>query len=303
MQESTDHAALIQLFRDDPSLAATLLTRVFGLTVPPLPARVLDPVLKPGTLIPDLVIALAEPLDPERPALIIIVEAQRSIDPDKRFTWPVYLWLERLRWRCEVVLLVVAPDAAVAEWAEQPIVCGPDNRTRALVLGPRRIPWISDPAEARAAPALTLLSARAHGREVGGLVVVRAALAVLQGFDSGTLRMYIELALGKLTGRTLRRFQEELMREQSQFNYPTPVLDKLLEELAQWREARAEARGKALGAAEGRRQALLRVIGARGVSLAPEQLERILECRTIDQLDAWLGRAGTATTAAELLGE
>jgi hypothetical protein len=172
------------------------------------------------------------------------------------------------------------------------------------VLGPQRIPWISDPVEARAAPTLTLLSARAHGREVGGLAVVRAALEVLAGFDSAHFRMYIELALGKLTRQALRRFQEELMREHPQlkpppFNYPTPILDELLENLAQWREAKAEVRG----AITGKQQALLKVLGARAVELAPEQLERILECKTSDQLDAWLERAVTATTATELLGE
>ena len=98
------------------------------------------------------------------------------------------------------------------------------------------------------------------------------------------------------------------MREHPQlkpppFNYPTPILDELLEGLAKWREARAEMRGQEKGAVTGRQQALLKVLGARGVALAPEQLERILECMAVDQLDAWLERVATVTTASELLGE
>ena len=37
-----------------------------------------------------------------------------------------------------------------AAWADRPIACGPGNCTQPLVLGPQRIPWISDPAEAAA---------------------------------------------------------------------------------------------------------------------------------------------------------
>lgn len=298
MQESTDHAALVQLFRDDPTLAATLLARSFGRAVPALPVRVLDPVLRPGALIPDLVLAFADPHAPEHPALIVVVEVQRSVDPDKLFTWPAYLWLERLRWRCEVVLLVVAPDAAVAAWAERPITCGPGNTTQPLVLGPGSIPWIDDPAEARAAPTLTLLSARAHGRERGGLAVVRAALGILDGFDSDEAYVYVELVLGMLSGPALRRFKEELtMHDLSKLNrtplgrrkYPTPRLDELLGMLFGDREL------------EVHRQCLRRVLGARRLTPTPEQTETINACADAERIDTWIERAATMTSVAEVL--
>lgn len=297
MQESIDHAALVQLFRDDPQLAASLLTRQFGVAVPSLPARVLDPVLKPGTLIPDLVIALGDPLDPAHPTLIIVVEVQRSIDPDKRFSWPAYLWLERLRWRCEVILLVVAPDARVAQWAETAIHCGAGNQTQPLVLGPGRIPWIRDRAQAHAQPGLAVLSARAHGGEPGGLEVVRAALEGLYGFDNQTLRMYIDLALSRLSDPVWRRVQEETMILNliPPSKYPTPLADEFLAAL----EDRASRYGMALA----NRRALLAVLAARDLTLTPAQRARLDACSDPDQYERWFDRSLTAASIEEVLGE
>ncbi len=218
---------------------------------------------------------------------------QRRIDPYKLLVWPAYLWLERLRRRCECRLLILAPDPDVAAWAEAPITCGPGNCTQALVLGPERVPWITRPAEARAEPALALLSARVHGHEVGGFAVIHAALAGVAAFDNGDARMYIDLALGGLSPARLRRFQEDLMREQqaSKLPFPTPRADALIAALEKY------------GEVKGMRFGLLRVLGRREVALEPEQLETIIECRDIKRLELWLDRAVTATTAAEVLGD
>ena len=141
MHESSEHAALLHLLRVAPHQAARLLRRVFGITVPHGVAQVVDPVHKPGSLVPDLVIVFCDPLDPGTPKLVLIVEVQRRIDPYKLLVWPAYLWLERLRRRCECHLLVLAPDPAVAAWAERPITCGPGCSTQAMVLGRPLLFW------------------------------------------------------------------------------------------------------------------------------------------------------------------
>src|SRR5262249_36517043 len=50
--------------------------------------------------------------------------------------------------RCETALVVICPDAAVAEWAAQPISLGPGGWMQPLVMGPRELAAL--PALARA---------------------------------------------------------------------------------------------------------------------------------------------------------
>jgi len=52
--------------------------------------------------------------------------------------------------------------------------------------------------------------------------------------------------------------------------------------------------------AEGRAEAVLRVLDKRGVALSEDQRARVAGCTDLDQLDEWLDRAVTATRAAEV---
>lgn len=86
------------------------------------------------------------------------------------------------------------------------------------------------------------------------------------------------------------------MREPPRFKYPTAVLDELVAALPRVRDAADDHRGIVA-----RQQALLRLVGARGLTSAPEQIERIFECRVIETLNAWLDRVLTVDTVDELL--
>jgi hypothetical protein len=104
-----------------------------------------------------------------KPVLAIVVEVQLSRDEDKRASWPLYLTSLRSRVKCPTVLLVVAPDAAVARWCAKPIELGhPGFRLQPLVAGPEAIPVVVEPEEAERDPELAVLSALAHGWEGGG---------------------------------------------------------------------------------------------------------------------------------------
>jgi hypothetical protein len=61
-------------------------------------------------------------------------------------------------------------------------------------------------------------------------------------------------------------------------------------------EARAEARGEARGEAK----AVVKVLEARAIGLTSEQRDRVLSCADIDQLDRWIDRAVTATSAEDV---
>ena len=148
-------------------------------------------------------------------------------------------------------------------------------------------------SEARVEPVLALLSARVHGHEVGGFAEIHAALAGVAGFDNGDGRMYIDLALGGLSPERLRRFQEDLMREElfAKLPFPTPRADALIAALEE------------NGVRKGHQRALLRVLGRRGVPLEPEQLAIIVQCRDTGTLERWLDRLLVAGSLDEVFRE
>ena len=75
----------------------------------------------------------------------LVLEVQRDKDPDKEYSWPVYVTVVRAKKRCPTVVLVVAPDAEVATWAAQPIDLGLGFGTlRPVVLGPASVPEVTD---------------------------------------------------------------------------------------------------------------------------------------------------------------
>jgi hypothetical protein len=65
--------------------------------------------------------------------------------------------------------------------------------------------------------------------------------------------------------------------------------------------AQGKAEGKAEGEADGRAHAVLRVLAVRGADVPPAIRERIVSCRDVALLDAWLARAVTATSAVDAL--
>jgi len=61
------------------------------------------------------------------------------------------------------------------------------------------------------------------------------------------------------------------------------------------------AQGKAEGRAEGRAHAVLAVLAARGLDVPEDVRARITACTELERLDAWLARAVTAASAADVV--
>src|SRR5262249_12893712 len=98
------------------------------------------------------------------PVLGIVIEVQLRPDAHKHRSWPVYVVTAYARLGRPVVLLVFSPDQAVADWCLTRIeVGGPGMTLAPLVVGPRHIPAVTDPATAVDSPHLAVLSAMAHG--------------------------------------------------------------------------------------------------------------------------------------------
>ncbi len=217
-----EHNVLVEMFRETPDLAPRFLATLFHLEVP-LYASVAVVESSLDQLIPvefraDLVLELRDATGAL--VLAIVLEVQRDKDPDKRFSWPVYLTVVRARKRCGAVVLVVAPDADVAVWSAKSIDLGLGfGSVRPLVLGPAVVPEVTDPVEAKKATELAVLSAVAHGNGPNGLAVVQAALVALGRLDQEHAAVYFQIIWNGLR-EPMRQAMEALVMDRQ-------ILDKV----------------------------------------------------------------------------
>ena len=283
---STLHEILLELFLADPAAAARRILAWLDLPAPPYRDVQVERTslgeLLPLDLRADGVLRLVGPQG--RAALCLVVEVQLKVDPDKGYSWPAYLTAARARYRCRAEVVVVAPDPAVAAWARRPVSLSYENSFRPLVLGPEQIPLVTDAGAAAAAPEEALLSVLAHARGPSGAAreTLLAAAQALPTLDDELGMVYWDLIQGALPG-ALRAWLEEQMQLEGY----------------QW-QSEWFLRHRAEGFAEGRADAVLRLLAARGVAVSEAERQRILSCRDLGQLDRWFDRALEAEDISEL---
>jgi hypothetical protein len=281
---SVPHEALVQLIRDAPRLVEALLENV------PAHDAVTSDTESLGEAVPrELRCDALVRFERAREAVLAaVVEVQLDEDPDKLFTWPAYAVNARLRLRCPTLVVVVTLSERVAEWARQTIIIGPTGQLTPVVFGPAELPAITDPAAARAAPELAVLSAIAHGRDRDAkraasiaTVAAGAALGVLKGERSALYYDLITASLSSAARKVFRmwpagyEFQDEGLRNA---------------------RAKGQAEGKAEGKLAGRAESILAVLEARALAVTEAQRERILASTDLTELDRWLRLAVTATS-------
>ena len=245
----------------------------------------------------DVVIVLA--LAGGRAVLAIAIEVQLGIDPRKRFTWPVYATSLRARHGCASAVLVVTPDEAVARWCDAPIAIGPAGSVvRPIVLGPSRVPVVTDERAARAEPELAVLSAIAHATDATevAVAVAMATLGAAHDLDEERARLYADLVLSRL-GAAARAALEELMSA-GKYEYQSDFAKKYVA----LGRAEGVAEGRAEGDAHGRAAAILLLLEARGVAVSEPMRARLRACRDVALLDAWLLRAANASREEDVFG-
>ena len=169
------------LFRERPSFAAELLTRLLGHALPSYSDVQIGEAdftqLQTTEFRADLVVVHNR----DKIAVHgVVVEVQLEIDKRKLETWPVYGTTLRARHHCPVVVLVVSPDPKVAAWASQPIALGGESYFRPKVIGPDSIPRVSTLEEAQRDVELAILSCVAYGRdtEIGPAIALAASAAL-----------------------------------------------------------------------------------------------------------------------------
>ncbi|MEU6645080.1 hypothetical protein ABZ863_21300 [Saccharomonospora sp. NPDC046836] len=282
------HEGLLELFRHRPSLAAELLTEPLGIELPAYEHARLESGdltdLNPTEYRADAVIVLSRATTP---ALAVVVEAQLRRDPGKRRSWPVYLTTLRARLGCPTMLLVLCADAATAAWCATPIELGhPGWVLIPLVIGPDRVPVVTDTDQATRAPELAVLSAIAHSTHPDRDKIFHALLTALTTVDAQHTTLYHDLVLAALPGAA-RRHLEALMTTGT-YEYQSDFVRKYVHQ------------GRAEGRVEGEAQALLAVLAARGIDVTEDDLARITACTDPEQLVTWIRQAATADNVEQL---
>jgi len=128
-----------------------------------------------------------------------------------------------------------------------------------IVIGPTHIPIVNDPARASQHPTLAVLSALAHGPHLPTAAAADVAESALFALETrpdliADPLIYSDLILGGL----IAAVRDELTRRNPMAWEPqSPVFRKIWDE------------GKVYGKAEGRAQALLQVMRARGLRPSP----------------------------------
>jgi hypothetical protein len=223
-----------------------------------------------------------------------ILEPQLRRDPDKRFAWPLYMAAYRAQYRVPVRIIVVTPSRAVARWAAEPIVLDDGSSVVVpIVIGPAEIPTIHE-AGAKPSPELAVLSTMAHGRGRHGMATGRTAFAALDAVDAEMRPVYADVIFQYL-GKRVRETLEAEMRLEG-YEFKTKILKDAFTEGKAEGEAEGEARGKAHGLA----LALLKVLQGRKVEVDEPLRKEVLACRDEARLVAWLDKAVTAKSLADV---
>jgi hypothetical protein len=141
-----------------------------------------------------------------------------------------------------------------------------------LVLGPDRVPLVTDAAEASRAPELAVLSAVAHATHPERDKILHALLSALHAVDGEHAVRYSDVVLAALPVAA-RNYLEALMTSGT-YEIQSEFIRRYF--------------------CQGEAEALLEVLAARGIDVPDDARARITGCTDINQLLTWVRRAVTA---------
>jgi hypothetical protein len=288
---SGEHETPIALAKLDPGLVTWLLAHLFDVKVPDYHharARPTDVrVLVPRTYHADSMLLYCDAAD--QPVLAVVLEVLRGWDKAKRWTWKLYVAELEAELTVNVALVVYCPDPALAGWYRDMFDGeGPSLPLRPYIFTPHDVPLVVDVELARANPALAVFSAICHGGDAGVDVVFPALAEALRALGPQKAIFYHDVVLAGLPQAPRVRW-EAYMSTATEYEFRSELLRE------------AAARGQALGEARGEGRSVLTVLDARGVSVPEAIRKQILACTDLTQLDTWLRRAVTATTADDII--
>lgn len=207
-----------------------------------------------------------------------VVEVQLRPDPRKRWAWPTYQAVLRARHACPVEIVVLTLDEATARWCAEPIATDASgSRVCPVVIGPSRVPTVTDVERARRHPEVALLGVLANRSGPAAYTLSRTLLLALDDVDEVRARWYADIVLGFVDEAVRRALEAEMNPEKYEFR--SEFMRRIV--------AEGEARGELVALAT----AVLKVLEARGLAVGDDQQAAVLACSDRAQLEDWLVRA------------
>lgn len=288
---SFDHEILVDLFREDSRLAPELLATCAGIAFEHAQVKresIDFTQITPTGYRADDVVVLQDRAG--KPVAGVIIEVQRHDDNDKLLAWPVYVAALRAQLGCPAVLLVIAPEPAIARWARRPIELGhPGFRLTPLVISFADVPRICDHNAASQLPQLAVLSAMAHPE----LETAEIAIEAISQLPERLLRLYTDVILNALPAELRRSLEARMIKG---YEYQSDFARKYY--------GQGMSEGLEKGREEGLRVAVITLARTKLKTIPADDLARIeaiTDVRILDDLVAALGQARTAFGARAAL--
>lgn len=296
---TAEHESPVALAKLDPDLLTWLLANVFDVKVPDYHharTHATDVrVMVPRTYHADGMVLFCDAED--KPLLAVVLEVQRSRDAGKRRTWKLYVAQLEAELDVGVALVVYCPDVAVSRWYQRLLEPnGLSLHLRPFVFTPQQVPPVVDAALAREHPALAVLAAICNGANDDVDRAFPALMEALRSLGPDQAILYYDIVLAGLPVPARVRW-EEFMTTTVGYQFRS----ELLRTMAAENQEIGKEIGKEIGEARGEGRAVLTVLEARGVAVPDDVRDRILGCTDLGQLDRWLRRALTATTAEDVV--
>ncbi|MDX6415382.1 MAG: hypothetical protein QOG28_2 [Trebonia sp.] len=284
------HEGPLDLVRQHPEIAVEFVQGNAGIELPGQIAVSLAPTdmsaVIPVQYLADMVVLISDAATGE-PVLAVIIEPQLRDRETKRYSWPVYVTTARRIAKCPAaVLVVLCPDPAEAAKCRQLIRTGHPG----FDLVPIVIDSGGPPGRNGAGGLyLTVFAASMGGIDLEsepGARRVLDAMASAEVSDADRLRMTAIIL--RLASDAARQILEAMMT--------TSEYEKTFVE-------RIHDQGISEGKAEGKAEAVLKLLDARHLAPSQEQRQRVTSCTDSAQLDLWFDRAITADSADDVFAD
>ena len=163
---------------------------------------------------------------------------------------------------------------------------------RPTVIGPTRVPVVTDLSEAVRTPGLTALSVIAHGRSEHALEAGRAGLRAAQSLDQPDATLYTDMVLHHLDVAARKALEYEMaLKLKNTYEYQSSTFRRLISE--------GKAQGEAKGEAKGKIQLIEVLLESRGFHLDADFQQRLVDS-DVDELDVLAVRAVSIETLDQL---
>ncbi|MFD9392903.1 hypothetical protein ACFWBB_19955 [Streptomyces sp. NPDC060000] len=291
---SSPHEAMHRIFQRDTKLFSRV-SKALGCDLPvPDSVTILPTDLTETSPVERRVDTLLRLDSTEHGAFLLAIEAQGKKDLAKPASWAYYTAYLWTKYRLPTALLVVVQDHATAAWAQLPVASGPPQlptlTIRPLVAGPHNMPVITDPAEAHEDLVLATLAAITHAGDPAIGDILKALSTALRNEHEDVVDPIIELVAQGLGSRPAKELWRNLVAVDLSF-YKSDLAEELRDE------------GRDEGSVTTYGTAVLTVLEQRGIDVPADARQRIAECGDLEILHAWLVRAATAASAAEIFGD